>query len=221
MIRVIKTGFVNVFLIGEDPYILVDTGVKSSGKKILNNLYDYAIDPKSIKLIVLTHGHDDHIGSLKFLRRETGAEVLMSETEFRTLTCEKDHEIKPVAKWMKVLAFLFGWIPKKTKPIYLNIDILMETDFDLNAYGVNGRLLLTCGHSKGSLSVIIGDKAIVGDSLMAFSKNSKPHKPFVAYSLSDIKMHMEELITLGVKEFYLSHGKKYGVDEIKAAIKDM
>ncbi len=221
MIRVIKTGFVNVFLLGKGPYILVDTGVKSSGRKILDYLYEYDIDPKDIELIVLTHGHGDHIGSLDLLRRKTGAKVLMSEREFSTLTGEIDHGIKPVAKWMKVLAFLFGWLPMKAKPLYLNVDILMESEFDLNAYGLDGKVLLTSGHSKGSLSVIIGEEAIIGDSLMAFGRNTKPHKPFIAASLADIKKYMEMLIDQGIKVFYLSHGGRYEVSDIEDGIKDL
>lgn len=218
MIRRINMGMVNLFLVGEDPYVLVDTGMKSSGKKLLDYLYAYDINPKSIELIVLTHGHEDHIGSLDYLRKATGANVLISDMEYRTLTCEVDHGIKPVAGWVKVFHGIGKIAGAKPKPVHLDVDILMEETFDLEAYGVEGQVVLTPGHSKGSVSVLVGKEAIVGDSLMAFRKKSLPGRPFIAYDLDLVKKSMMKLMDMGAETFYLSHGSIYDIEEMKEGL---
>jgi glyoxylase-like metal-dependent hydrolase (beta-lactamase superfamily II) len=39
------------------------------------------IDPRSIHLIVITHGHFDHIGSARDIQEITGAKIAMHERE--------------------------------------------------------------------------------------------------------------------------------------------
>ena len=36
-----------------------------------------AVDPKTIRLIVITHGHYDHLGSAKEIKEITGAKLAM------------------------------------------------------------------------------------------------------------------------------------------------
>ena len=50
--------------------MLIDAG--DEAEKILNSAKDMGLD---IKIIVLTHGHLDHIGALKEVKEATGAEL--------------------------------------------------------------------------------------------------------------------------------------------------
>jgi glyoxylase-like metal-dependent hydrolase (beta-lactamase superfamily II) len=100
-------------------------------------------------------------------------------------------------------------------------DIIIEEDFDLNPFGVDGKVLHTPGHSKGSVSIIVGTKAIIGDNLMAMLPWSKPSRPIVAYDMAEIKNSMIRLIEMKVKSFYLSHGSHYDIHEIKKAIETL
>ncbi len=114
------------------------------------------------------------------------------------------------------------WIKKMNKrnpSSVFDADIIVDDEYDLSEYGVDGKIVTTPGHTLGSLSIIL-DKttAIIGDSLMAFVQNSKPKKPIIAYDLGIVKKSMNELIDMGIEEYYLSHGKSYGVDVIKEAV---
>ncbi|MHA1222733.1 MAG: MBL fold metallo-hydrolase [Candidatus Heimdallarchaeaceae archaeon] len=54
-------------------YILIDTGVPGKEKKFMKFLKKQGINPKEIKLIIVTHVHSDHVGSLKAIQKLTNA----------------------------------------------------------------------------------------------------------------------------------------------------
>ncbi|MEX1308704.1 MAG: MBL fold metallo-hydrolase [Eubacteriales bacterium] len=213
-IKVISFGFVNAFVINSS--ILVDTGTKGCSKRILSKLKEFNINPSDIKLIVLTHGHDDHIGSVSQVAAATGAKVLISKLEYEQVKHGLADEIKPQSALMK-----FFYALKKNKSVVntnpnFEADIIIDETFDLKPYGAQGEIVLTPGHSKGSISVLLGECAIIGDNLMAFS--SKPKRPFIAYDIALIKASLNDLIKRGAKKFYLSHGAVYDLDPIEEAL---
>jgi len=70
-------GLINCFLIkGHKKHILVDTGVPNSEGKILGQLKHHNLNPKDIGLIIVSHGHVDHFGSVAKLKEITGAPIL-------------------------------------------------------------------------------------------------------------------------------------------------
>lgn len=219
-IKVIPLGYVNAYLINSS--ILVDTGIKGSSGKILSQLANYNVKPTDIKLIILTHGHEDHIGSIKELVSATSAMVLIHDLEYKQVKQGLKDEIKPISTFMKLLYNL-----KKDRSIVkvnkdFKADIIIDTDFDLTPYGVNGKVIFTPGHSKGSISILLdnGD-SIIGDTLMAFMPFSKPNRPFIAYDLGLVKDSMNHLIDKGAKNFFLSHGKSYNLTTIKKSINNL
>lgn len=227
-ITTIPLGMVNVYLIqGHEAdklcYALVDTGNKSDALKILRVLDTMGIDPKQIKLIVLTHGHTDHFNGLKALKKLTGAKVIASKVDYDIMTQGLDDGIKGVVWWAKVMFAIIGLLPKKqNKAPEYEADEFIEETYALSPWGIDGSLVMTPGHTKGSLSVYLDNgEAIIGDSLMDFSKRGKPTKPFIAYDLKVIYDSIQHLIEMGAKHFYLSHGTDYSLETIQAALKTL
>lgn len=63
----------NCYIVGSEPGkegMIIDPG--ASAKQILSDVEELGLN---IKLIVLTHGHMDHIGAVKGVKEATGAEV--------------------------------------------------------------------------------------------------------------------------------------------------
>lgn len=66
--------------------VLVDAGV--SCKQILNALAQRSIAPESIRAVLVTHSHDDHVKGLRVLLSRLKVPVLATETTLQTL-CQK------------------------------------------------------------------------------------------------------------------------------------
>jgi len=77
----INLGMVKAFLIKGEKYILIDTGLPQSFKKIKKFFIKNEINPKDISLIILTHNHLDHTGGIMQMKSLTGAKVLIHKIE--------------------------------------------------------------------------------------------------------------------------------------------
>lgn len=69
-----------------DGGVLIDAGV--SAKRIKNALAEREIDPATIRAVLLTHEHDDHVAGLKVLCKQFGWSVVASEGTLDGLTAE-------------------------------------------------------------------------------------------------------------------------------------
>ncbi len=68
-------GGVNMVLIAEEQLTLVDAGLHGSTPQIIEFIRKLGRSPEELGLIILSHRHIDHIGSLAALKRSTPARV--------------------------------------------------------------------------------------------------------------------------------------------------
>lgn len=133
-------GIVNVFLVEEDDGLtVVDTALPGSQKAIVRGA---GVIGKPIKRILLTHAHDDHVGSLDKLIEllEEDVEVLASARDARLmagdLTLDEDEPDDKLRGGLK---------GTKTKPT--------RTISEGDVVG-SLRVIETPGHTPGHLSLI-------------------------------------------------------------------
>ena len=69
------------YLIRSEMSILIDTGIPNKAKDIVQALERLAVQPEEIPLILITHGHWDHIGSAKKIKEITGAKIAMHQRD--------------------------------------------------------------------------------------------------------------------------------------------
>ena len=189
--------------------ILIDCGMKKKEKKIIAALEKLQLSPQDIQLIILTHTHYDHAGSIKALQQITGAKILVHKAEAACLA--QGHCAFPKGTmWFPKIMSAIGRALNKWVGRYAPVvpDIAISKRFDLKPFGIDGYVLPTPGHTAGSLSVVIEkDHAVVGDTLF----NIFRHSVFPAYA-NDQKSLLKSwkaLLDIGCEHFYPGHGKPF------------
>ncbi len=158
----IKLPLANAYLVQGERPILVDTGAPGDTDRIVQALAKMNVQPADLALILLTHGHGDHVGAANELAALSGAPVALHHADeamaragrntLGTLTSLEARMIAP-------------FVDKPFAPV--TASILLDAPLDLRPYGVAGEVIATPGHTAGSVSIFFdnGD-AIVGDLLM-------------------------------------------------------
>jgi hydroxyacylglutathione hydrolase len=189
--------------------ILIDAGLKKKERKILAALEQMQLTPDAIQLIILTHTHYDHAGSVKALQQITKAKVLVHKAEASCL--EQGYCAFPKGTmWFPKIMSAIGMALNKSVGRYAPVapDIMISKRFDLRSYGIDGYILPTPGHTAGSLSVVIAENhALVGDTLFNIFKHSV--FPPYANDQEALLKSWKKLLEIGCEYFYPGHGKPF------------
>ena len=216
-IQTIKVGIDNCYIIKDNSTIVVDGGMPGYFRKFKSGLKHKDINPKDIEAIILTHCHWDHIGCTKKIKNITGAKVIVHKDEKHRLENGEVFMPPGVTRWGKIFgSFLNLWI-KRVKILPCKTDIVIDDDYSLKKFGINGKIVHTPGHSPGSISVVLDSgEAFVGDLAMNGPPLTlKPNLPiFSENAISVVKESWMKLIDMGVKTIYPAHGSPFPVEII-------
>ena len=157
-----NTTIITGVLKGDKPHIIIDPGhiINEAGEECLSSLEEgMAADHIKIEdlgLIVNTHSHPDHCQSNELIVNRSGAQVTLSEEEdkFRNTIGERMYT-------------MFGMQAPRFTPLFF----LKEGDVDLGKDGFKVQVILTPGHSPGSLCLYLPDTKILitGDVIFYMS----------------------------------------------------
>lgn len=160
----IKAGS-NCYLVSEaDSSILVDTGLKGNERKILD-----ACKGKNVKLIVLTHGHVDHIQNAAYLANQLQVPIAMHEKDIVLIHNNLCREMKSNGFPGNIVKF-FSVVSAKYAKIQTFVpDVILKEGDKLLNYGIDGEVIELPGHTQGSIGIKLGDQYLLaGDALMNF-----------------------------------------------------
>lgn len=215
-------GMVSSYLVRQEGLILVDTGLPKVGsykgmnlKKALRSL---SSEPKDIRLILITHGHYDHIGLLSDLKALTGAKVAVNQHEKEWVEKGLRPLPKAVTLWGKMLLayekMSLGWM--KVTPTSVDI-VLEDSGLSLEPFGIHGKVIYTPGHSPGSVSLILDTgEAFVGDLAMnGWPFRIGPGMPIMADDVAAVRNSWRLIMDNGAKLIYPAHGKPFKVEALR------
>ncbi len=220
-IKTIKVGVDNCYLIKDNGLILVDWWTAWACKYFASWLKKLNIDPKEIKALIITHCHWDHIGCVKTIQNLTKAKIIVHKNEKEILEQWKSSMPPWITFWWKFLGPLLNKRWKNFEIEKCKADIVVDKEeTSLKEFGINGKIIFTPGHSKGSLSVVLDSwEAFVGDLAMNWLPLSlTPSLPIFGEDSSMIIKSWQKLIDLGVKQVYPAHGKAFPINKIKKII---
>ena len=151
--------FVYVYLIYGKKICLIDTGVASSEIAILDYLRKTERKPEDISMIVLTHSHPDHIGSVPAIKKVSGGRVAAHMAERAWIEdVELQSKERPVPGFHSLVA---GSV---------DVDVILNDGDTIHwEDGLQLDVFHTPGHSNGSISIFFRkDRALfTGDAVPA------------------------------------------------------
>lgn len=222
----------NGYIIVGEKTIAVDTGNLAGKEAFLEVCEKHGIDPKSIGLIIITHGHEDHFQNANQMREVTGAPILCHEKAAPALReGEKPHvlprnEVGMIAfnhgQEMERMAKEHPELAPPMAPIEpVQPDITWSGEYDLKPWGIQGRVIETPGHSEGCTSVVLDSgAAFVGDLVVTEPDSQRSTIAMFTYredNDQEVQDSVKKLLPLA-ETWYAGHGGPFTRAEVQAML---
>ncbi|MFI5337994.1 MAG: MBL fold metallo-hydrolase, partial [Opitutales bacterium] len=199
----IKGAISNCYLLLGTRPVLVDAGAPGDMDRILAALRGAGLEPKKLALILLTHGHSDHAGCAAELRRRTGAQIALHAADAALVRTGSNGVLAPQDALGRLIRPFVDEPFEAFEP-----DLLFREGISFEPYGLSARVLLTPGHTPGSISLVLGGEAIIGDVLrgsFVWPNRARPH-----FFCHDPEMNTRSLIRLAREGLLRCHPGQFG-----------
>ncbi len=186
-IKVLSLGLIrtNCYLVStEKTAIVIDPGfISNKTEQFLKE------NEGKERLILLTHNHFDHIGGADILRKKTGVKIAVGEIDGADLS---NPEVNLSYKFRAHL-----------EPF--SADILFKDGEEVRVGDIEFKVILTPGHTLGSVCYLSGDILFSGDTLFF---ESVGRTDFINGDFNEIKKSIKKLYELSGETKVLSgHGE--------------
>jgi len=230
--RIVNISFIGASDGRDGPWILVDAGLPGSTSRIVRaaeSLYGPDAAPAAI---VLTHGHFDHVGSLRELVRWWAVPVYAHVLELPYLTGRSSYPPPDPAVGGGAMAMMSRFFPRK--PINLGSAIhALPADGTLPFVG-EWRWIHTPGHAPGHVSLFRDyDNALVaGDAFVttkqeslsaALTQRPELHGPPSYYTIDwpAAEKSVAELASLEPEVAVTGHGVAMRGERLRRDLRDL
>lgn len=200
-IKRIKCGNGNCYIVsnGENA-ILVDTSLTKYRDKILA-----ACKPYKMRLLVLTHGHIDHMQNAAFLAEKLGVPIAMHKADMNLI---KDNFSQPMSSESflgKIVLTVSEKGTFKEKADEFVPAVFLDEGDRLDNYGISAEIISVPGHTNGSVAVdVCGKYLIVGDALMNMFY---PTVSMLYHDKNAMLKSAERISSMEGRTIYFGHGK--------------
>ena len=152
--RVVVSPFAtNCYIVGSEASkqgIIIDPG--DEAEAILGRVADLELD---IKLIVLTHGHIDHVGALKAVKETSGAEMAIHADDAKSL--------RGLRGFLQSVL-----VPGLSYPVPPPPERLLQDGDSLDVSDLCFKVLHTPGHTPGGICLLGEGVVFSGDTLFNY-----------------------------------------------------
>jgi glyoxylase-like metal-dependent hydrolase (beta-lactamase superfamily II) len=192
---------------GSDGVTLIDTSIPGAQRTIAKELETIGYRLSDVKRILITHAHNDHIGSLAALKEATGASVYAHHRyESAVIRGEKPVLRPPLHGFSRVLSRML--IEKRT-PTQVDHELQEGDHLDEVLSGLE--VVDTPGHTPGHCCFWLPEQRLLfGGDVMA-------HLPFglslplASYTpdMEEAKRSIHKVAEMNVATLCLGHGEPY------------
>lgn len=226
-VKALRSGISNIYIIeAEGGLVAVDAGSRASGlKSFERTIKAMNLDPMSVRLLVLTHVHYDHVKAAAAISRACGCPVAVHAAEAEPLAAGV-MVVPPGSNWWGRVASGLGRsaLGRALVPVVMGhepvqAEVKVGTEMRLDDYGLAGALAPTPGHSPGSMSLVLDSgQAFVGDLIFnGYPFGLSPIMPPFAHDVPRLLQSWRHLLSRGVKVFYPGHGKAITAETLSRA----
>ena len=191
---------------GEPSVAIIDAGWRHFHTRlVLGYLRRLGLGPQSVKQLLATHWHPDHVGGMASLQRRTGAPVAAHWVEAPYLTGEAGQPIpNPVEpRWARPLFWpLLSWLQSPAFPV---ATVLREGDA-LPLLG-GAEVIHTPGHTPGSISLHFPNDGVllVGDAVQRAGRRATLPSRLFSSDMDAAKASVRKLARLDFEIICFSH----------------
>ncbi|QAA33097.1 MBL fold metallo-hydrolase [Clostridium manihotivorum] len=236
-IIVARFKIVNAVLIGNvnninKEWVLIDTGLESSAEEIIEIAEKYYGKGNKPKCIILTHGHFDHIGSVRYLSELWQVVVYAHKLEIPFLTGKEDYPKGDPSVDDGLVAKMSQYFPIQAIDLGDKVKILPEDGTVPNLS--EWRWVHTPGHTPGHISLFRErDRAlIVGDafttlkqeslsSVLIQNKDVNGPPAYLTTNWEDAKNSVKVLADLKPEIIIPSHGSPMSKKDIEPYLEEL
>ena len=165
----------------------------------VDKIYNF-IENSQIKLkyIVLTHCHGDHTLGIKELKNlYPNSKIIIHESDAYGLTDDEINRCSYIGR----------------EPNFTEADIIVKDGEFLEIGEIKAEIIHTPGHTKGSISILVGDALFSGDTLF---KGAVGRTDLPTSSSFDMRQSIKKLLELPENTIvYPGHGMSTIIDEEK------
>jgi glyoxylase-like metal-dependent hydrolase (beta-lactamase superfamily II) len=183
---------------------LIDAGSPGKEEKVLRLMADIGRD--DLRLIFITHAHLDHYGSAAAIRRQSGAQIAVHQDDAEVMA--QGATILGEARGRgRILPPFLGLYERFRGPEPTRPDLILRDGDRLDDFGLDGRLLHTPGHTRGSSCLIVKEEiAFVGDLI---TNNGRPRlQRLYAQDWDSLTVSFERLRGLDPTVVFPGHGRR-------------
>lgn len=230
IIRIDLNG-VNCYLAkAGDGFILFDTGGHMIMDKVFNNrcidleeeLEKAGCRPGNLKLIVLTHGDNDHTANAAYIRDKYKAKIAMHSADLELVDNPDIEKVMQTFKYKSIAyKIIFCFLKHLIKKISIKTledferfkpDIFIKEEDNLDEYGLEAKVLHIPGHTAGSIGILTADRDLISGDL--FINTDKPNTAPNALDFKELAESVRRLRELKIKTVYPGHGNPFKADEL-------
>lgn len=199
-IKRIVCGMVNCYLLaGEEGAVLVDTGETGYEEKVRKEC-----ENKNVRLLVLTHGHIDHIQNAAYLARKLEIPIAMSKKDQELIRNQFAQPLTGTGIFGKALEAASKSKMQKKRIEDFEPEIFLREGDWLGRFGIDASVMELPGHTKGSIGLDVDGRAVIaGDALMHMLL---PGTACIYGDKRKLRESAERIAGLGRRTIYFGHG---------------